>query len=134
MKITLTKEESEKYFFNSLCNGLTYFNGYGLMLEYESEDYARAKRILKDNKNDDEQICYEDVLMQILCNGDKLRIKDDEGGADSEQNVEITLADVHKRVGKTPIKHLADAISENDDAITADMILQTVFFQDIIFS
>ena len=133
MEINLTKEESELYFYNSLCNGIGQLNGYGIRLEYESEDYDRAKRILKANKNNDEQICYEDVLMQILRNGDNLRIKDEEGGEDSEQNVSIALADVHNRVCKTPIRHLSNMMNENDDADTADVILQTVFFKDIIF-
>lgn len=34
---------------------------------------------------------------------------------------------------KTPIDHLMDAINQEDDAITADVILQTVFYEDIIF-
>ena len=29
--------------------------------------------------------------------------------------------------------HLMDAINENDDACTADVILQTVIYEDIIF-
>ena len=133
MEINLTKEESEQYFFNALCNGIGQLNGYGIRLEYESEDYARAKRILKDNNSKSKAICYEDILMQILLNGNKLRIEDEEGGADSEQNVSITLADVHARVKETPFSHLTNMIEENDDAETADVILQTVFFQDIIF-
>ena len=133
MEITLTNEESELYFYNSLCNGIGQLNGYGISLEYESEDYDRAKRILKAEKDESEAICYEDVLMQILRNGDKLRINDEEGGEDSEQNVSITLADVHARVKETPFSHLTNMIEENDDAETADVILQTVFFQDIIF-
>ena len=45
----------------------------------------------------------------------------------------ISLADVHKRVAKTPIDHLMDMIKETDDAVTADVLIQTVFFEDIIF-
>lgn len=133
MEITLTNEESEAFFYNSLCNGLGEFSGYGVRLEYESADYDRAKRILRADKGESEAICYEDILMQILRNGDKLRINDEEGGEDSEQNVSITLADVHARVKETPFSHLTNMIEENDDAETADVILQTVFFQDIIF-
>jgi hypothetical protein len=36
-------------------------------------------------------------------------------------------------VSNTPIKHLMDAINENGDAITADVIIQTVFLNDVIY-
>ena len=43
------------------------------------------------------------------------------------------LNDVHERVALTPIRHLMDAINEDDDAITADCILQSVFFKEVVF-
>ena len=33
----------------------------------------------------------------------------------------------------TPFDHLNDMLQEQDDAITGDVILQSVFFKDIIF-
>jgi hypothetical protein len=40
---------------------------------------------------------------------------------------------LHNKVQETPIEHLMDAINENDDAYTADVILQTVFYGEVIF-
>jgi AAA+ superfamily predicted ATPase len=75
-------------------------------------------------------ICYEDVYMEILKMGGTLKLVDHENGCETK---EISIKDVHERVAKTPIEHLTDAIEENSDAITADVILQTVFYEDVIF-
>jgi hypothetical protein len=56
---------------------------------------------------------------------------DHEEGMDK---VSITLNDIHERVKSTPIRHLMDMINEQDDATTADIILQHTFYQDIIFA
>lgn len=146
MEIKLTKEESEKYFHNALCNAAGYIQGHGLELTYLQKDYKEAQKTLVDKikagkipedlyvmkgENPIEEICFENVLMEILRNGKKLKVIDHEG--DGEYTREITLEDVHTRVEKTPIRHLTDMIEENDDAITADVILQTVFLEDVIF-
>lgn len=77
------------------------------------------------------EICTEDVWMEILRMGEKLIMFDFEGEGDMTRS--ITLADVHARVQKTPLDHLTDMINETDDATTADVILQTVFFEEVIF-
>jgi hypothetical protein len=56
---------------------------------------------------------------------------DEEG--EGENDSTISLSDVHERVPQTPIRFLTDMINENDDAETADVIIQTVFYDDIIF-
>jgi hypothetical protein len=124
MKIILTHEESEKYFYNALCNSLGYVDGYGLEMDFKHEDYKSAKNKLKNP-------CYEDILMQILRDGNKLTLLDFEG--DGDQTKSITLADVHRRVQETPTRHLMNMIEENDDAETGDVILQQVFYQEIVF-
>lgn len=52
---------------------------------------------------------------------------------DEDNKHTITLSDVHERVAKTQINHLTDMIEGNDDAVTADVIIQTVFFTEIIY-
>lgn len=130
MKIVLEKAEAEEIFYNSLCNGLYYIRGYGLELSFEDADYEKAKTTLK-KKTPNETICYEEVLMQILREGGELALIDIE--CDGEYTSRIKLEDVHERVALTPIRHLMDAINEEDDADTADCIVQSVFFKDVIF-
>lgn len=126
MKIVLTPQESEEYFYNALCNaeGTGYMNSYGIKMTFFNADYLAAKNKLQSP-------CYEDVLMQMLRDGKELTYQDIEGEGDMTHS--ITLQDVHDRVQLTPIKHLTDMIEENDDAETADVILQTVFFKEIVF-
>ena len=128
MKIILEKQESEEIFFNAMCNGLGYVTGYGLESDVNESDYRKASAKLKENGTTP---CFEDVLMQVLQDGGSLTLIDIE--CDGEYTRSITLKDVHEKVSNTPTNHLMDMINEHDDACTADVVLQTVFFDEIIF-
>lgn len=129
IEIKLSKEKSEEFFYNALCNGLGYFSGYGISL-YEGKNYNKAKKTLAEKGNISP--CYEDVLMEILRNGDTLNFVDEE--CDGEYSRKVTLEMVHNNVGKTPAHHLLNVINENDDAETADCIIQSVLYDgEIIF-
>ena len=129
MKIILSPEESEKYFYNALCNGLDYVcSGYNLLFHVNPKAYNQAKSILWNSSNK-ETICYEDILMQVLKDGNKLTLIDEE----SEESWFITLDDVHKKVSEAPADHLMDMVNGNDDAVTADVILQSVFIGEVMF-
>lgn len=130
MTITLTPQESEIFFYDSLCNGLGELSCYGMSLKYKDADYQAAKNNFA-TANPGQTICFEDVLMQILRDGKKLKFIDEE--CDGEYTRSISLKEVHERVAKTPIRHLMDQINETSDAVTADVILQTVLFEEIIF-
>ena len=121
MKIILTPQESEEYFYNALCNGLMYINQYGIEVIVDEKAYKKAKNTLKKNNKD---CCYEDVLMEVLKQGDKLNFCETEEMKDNY----ITLSMVHDRVAKTPLQHLTNMINEEDDAETADCIIQSVLF------
>ena len=68
--------------------------------------------------------------MQVLKMGKTLQVIDHEESID---NVSITLEDMYVNIEFTPFVHFNDMIQERDDAITGDVILQSVFFKDIIF-
>ena len=123
MEIRFTEQEAQGIFLDALSNGLGYIGGYGLDLDYKKEDYKKAKDKLTSP-------CYEDVLLQILLDGNSLTIVDEE----DEDNINtITIQDVYDRISSTPFDHLSDMINGNDDATTADVILQTIFFNEIIY-
>lgn len=126
MKVILTNEESLEYFHNALCNavGTGYMQGYGLELTYSEDEYRLAKDKLTTP-------CYEDVLIQILKDGGSLTFTDLEG--DDENTKSITIDDVYAKVQNVPFEHLQDMINGTDDASTADIILQIVFYDTIIF-
>jgi len=132
MEIKLSKEESEEYFYNALCNGLGYISGYGLELDDDSESIVAARKNAKKRLNEKEATgwCYEDVLMEMLRGGDQLVLIDYDN---DEERFVITLDDVHNKVQTAPVNHILDMAEGRDDAVTADVILQTVFFGEVIF-
>jgi len=128
MNINLTHEESEAHFYNAICNGLGELKYYDLDLDYDAKEYKAAKQQLN-NKQPDTQACWEDVLMEMLRSGNTLWIVDE----NDDERHPITLDLVHERVQQTPVNHLMNAINENDDATTADCIIQTVVYGDVIY-
>jgi len=128
MNINLTHEESEAHFYNAICNGLGELKYYDLDLDYDAKEYKAAKQQLN-TKQPDTQACWEDVLMEMLRSGNTLWIVDE----NDDERHPITLDLVHERVQQTPTRHLMNAINENDDATTADCIIQTVVYGDVIY-
>jgi hypothetical protein len=128
MNINLTHEESEAHFYNAICNGLGELRYYDLELDYDAKEYKAAKQQLSD-KQPDTQACWEDVLMEMLRSGNTLWVVDSNDG----ERHPITLNLVHERVQQTPVNHLMNAINENDDATTADCIIQTVIYGEVIY-
>lgn len=80
MKIIFEKSEAEQYFFDAMCNSLNQISYYGCYMQYKDKDYKQAKEKLESTM--DTMICYEDILMQILRDGNTLTIVDEEGGDD----------------------------------------------------
>lgn len=130
MNINLTTTESEKFFYNALCNSLDCLRGYGFQLDYETEDYKQAKINWLD-KNPGETACCEDIYLQMLKDGKTLTFVDVENDGDYTRI--ITLADVHDRVCKAPSQNLVAMNNEEDDAGDGDIILQTVLFEEVMF-
>lgn len=127
--LNLTNEQCEEIFYTALCNGLGYVeSGYGLALQFRAKDYAESKGMLTLLKKN---TCYEDVLMQILKSGKILTIADIEGDGAHTEYVSIQM--VHERVRKVSPETLMDFVNENDDADSADRVLQTVFYGEMIF-
>ena len=124
ISIVLSPEKSEEFFHESMCNSLGYMSGYGLELEYNEDEYKKSREKLKNP-------CWEDVLLQMLKDGYSLTMVDVE--CDGEYTRSITIEDVYERVSQTPFQHLSDIIGESGDATTGDVILQTVFFGEVIF-
>jgi hypothetical protein len=128
MELKLTPQESEEIFFNALCNGLQLMPGYGLELDYDQEEYKLAKAaLLQKNQN----VCFEDVLMEMLRRGEWLTLVDVEG--DGEYTNSIRLTHIHKMVEQVAPVHILNYQEEQDDADDADAVLQTVFFGEMIF-
>ena len=126
MKVLFEKHEAEEMFHDALCNGLSEISIHGLKIDYSDDDYKKAKDKLS---TDEFSAVYYDVLMQILKDGNKLKLVDEEG----DNSWSITLGDVHGRMSNVDFKHLVDMSYGNDDAVTADVIIQTIFINDVMY-
>lgn len=120
MQITLTQEESEQFFLTALCNLSYVCSGYDLTLVYDFDHYNKVK------KTGD---CFEDVLLRILKDGGSLALLDNENDDVSSVN----LTDVHEWVQQIPAINIANFITENGDANDDDILIQTVFFKEVIY-
>ena len=70
--------------------------------------------------------------MEMLRMGFELTFIDQEGGGSMTRS--IKLKDIHDKVGKSPDWALVQMSNETDDALTADAVIQTVFYGEIIFA
>lgn len=125
-KLVLTQEEALKAFYDSLCNvyGTGWFEGYGLEWDWDDAAYDAAKAKL-------ESPCIEDVLLQIIKDGGEIRVNDIEG--DGDQNAKFTLETITANIDTVPFDHMADYLNENDDISTADVILQSILYREVVF-
>jgi hypothetical protein len=129
MEIKFTEEEALEIFHTALCNGLGYISSYGIELEYDSAKYKEAKKSLH-LKNINAALCYEDILIELLRIGGELTMVDNESG---EDNKVVTIHDVVSRMSKVPLNNLSRMLNEQDDAGDADAVIQTIFYESIIF-
>ena len=128
MIIQLTPAEAESHFYDAMCNGLNELSYYDLEMDWDEYEYRDARlKLAKAQPN--VQQCFEDILMEMLRSGNTLWIVDQ----NDDERHPITLMLIHERVQLTPIRHLMDAMNERGDATTADCILQTVIYKDVIF-
>lgn len=123
MKIQLTPQESEQFFHDSLCNGLNEFCMYDIEIDFDRDEYKKSKQ---NTVSEYDTVCFEEVLMQMLRDGYKIKAIDH----NEDEVYEIGLKEVHERVQNSSPNHLLDMINEDGDAITADVILQQVFLNE----
>lgn len=128
MIIKLSKKEKEQIFLDAMCNGLSSVNYWGFEMETDSIDYKLAKELLIKSNS---ECCFEDVLLKMLKINKTINFIDVEG--DGEYSKTLTIQMVYNNIEKTPIKNLLNIINETDDATDADVVLQTVLFEEVIF-
>ncbi len=126
MKIQLEPQEAQNIFHASLCNimGTGYFSGYGLEFVWDEDAYQEARKKL-------ENPCLEDVILQIIEDGGTLGVIDHE--CEGEYDAHIDLKILLERMELVPARNLLNIINEEDDADDADIVLQTLFYGEVIF-
>ena len=129
VSIKLTEGFKKEILFNSLCNGLGQLQCYGLELIFNDEDYTEAKKSYYKRNNQNSVACYEDILLEILTMGKHLSFLDNETDEVFHLSFELALSNLDK----LEVERVIQLIDETDDGETADVVLQTCLFGEIIF-
>lgn len=129
MEIKLSREEKINIFHTALCNGINFIGDYGLILEFDSTEYEKAKENL--STKDLNFICREDVWIEMLKMGYSLTFTDYE--IEDEYTAIISLQDVLHNIEKTPTENILNIQQGQDDAYDADAVIQSVLYGEIIF-
>lgn len=128
MEIKLTPEEKLQFYYDALCNGYGCLRDCDIQLDVKDAEYDKSYENLKQFKPVKE-ICFEDVLIQMLKDGYKLKFVDPY----HPKGVSVDLETVYTNIEKTPLKHLLDMVNESGDGITAFAILQSVMYGELVF-
>ena len=130
MKTVATQAEKQKLIYDCLVDGLPFFPGYGVGMDYTTKAYKAAIKTLKARMPED-RICREDVWAEIVANGGDLVFIDQED--DDKEIGRLNLANVEKHWDAIPHRFMAEYISENYDSNTTDCIIQTLIFGEIVY-
>lgn len=98
-------------------------------LDYEASEYKEAKERLIENGNSN--ICFEEVLVEMLESGKSLYFIDAE---DADEMYELTLEQLLNGIELNAEQRPHDCDLENGDAITADCIIQFALFGEVVFA
>lgn len=121
-EIKFSEQRSLELFKDALSNGLSYLRGYDIEEDYSKLEYQQAKEKLN-------APFYEDVLVQILEDGGSINFIDYESMSIST----IHLEDVVNNMPKVPLNTLLEVLNDMGDAISYDVILQTIIFGEVIY-
>ena len=126
--VTMTKKYDSNDLSNILSGALTGCAYWCSDLDFEKTDYDEAKESLKSKGNNN--ICYEDVLVEMLEMGKSLWFVDAE---DADEMYELTLEKLLNGIAMNCEKRPNDCDIDDGDDITMDSIIQYALFEDIIF-
>jgi hypothetical protein len=127
--IKMTEGFKREVLFNSLCNGLGQLYAYGLELIFNDDDYTEAKKSYYERTKKISGACYEDILLEILTMGKHITFLDNE----TDEVFYLTFDLAMQNLDKLEVERVIQLIDESDDGETADVVLQTCLFGEIVF-
>ncbi len=112
------REEKLVILYNALCNGMFYFDSYGIHTKIVNPNAYKA--IDTDIR--------EDRMIKYIADGWVIEILD---GDETVGN--LGLDNLEANFDKVPKGTILDFLQENDDADTADIFLQTIAFGEVVY-
>lgn len=126
-KVTIIKEYDSNDLVDLLSTAMCGCSYWCSELDYEPKEYNEAKARLKENGNNN--ICYEEVLVEMLESGKSIWFCNDE----EDKSYELTLEKLLKGISQNAQERPHDCDLEMGDAETMDCIIQFALFNEIIF-
>ena len=127
----ITEERVYSLLSSAFEGGINYWAN----LDWDSDVYRNARQKLLDSGKTD--LTYEDVLVRMLFDGEKIRIVDNEDGENSEYTKDLTLENLKEGI---KLDFLNSGFNYNNanvwyeaDGDEADHIIQFALFGDLIF-
>jgi len=125
-----TTEGKLEAVYTALCSGLPTLAMSGLELDYDASEYADARKALLD-ANSGTAPCIEDVQREMLRRGHDLIFIDNE--SDGEEIGRLNLRVIEENWNKIDGRTLGDYLNFNDDADTADNLIQWLVFGELVY-
>jgi hypothetical protein len=126
-EVTTTEGKLEAVY-TALCSGLPTLAMSGLELDYDASEYAAARKALTDAASG-ESPCIEDVQREMLRRGLDLIFIDNE--EDGEEVGRLNLTVIEENWNKIDSRTLGDYLRFDDDADTADNLIQYLIFGEL---
>lgn len=127
--LTITTQDIVDYVLSCEDGGFDYWAQIG----YNAEDYKAARARLIESGRPDSELCYEDILAEILEDGGKLTVTDREDGKDYELTMEKLLDGWKAYIIWSRSVGRSGTDFDEYDAEDADGILQYAIFGEWIY-
>lgn len=130
------KEDTKKIIFESFCNGgLTELNGSSIIVDFDSihnnTNYQNAKKRLQGKQS----VCFEDVCVEILANGDTIQFTDYEG---DDEIIALSLASAEVYINSLDLDEKLELKKIIDEDTSCDAwdyynALQFCMFGEVVY-
>lgn len=132
MKVKVEVLEIEKDDIVLILSGfMSYSNYWCGEVSWKDEEYAEAKAretaLLED---DDDSVCTEDIMANMLLNGKSLILKDVEGEFEDK---ELTLVNLLAGLNLSLKDNLISLDPDDWDAADCDIIIQNAIFNEVVY-
>lgn len=131
VKVNASEDERLHILYSALCNGWNEMLHFGLECDFDGDDYAAARDALIAAGKTAEELCFEDMLIQLVRNGKAITVSDIELGYEPEIVGYLSLATLNANWDKVPPRILLAYINEEDDAWTAVDFMQVICMGEI---
>ena len=128
--VTATQEERLKVIHTAICNTWLFYNTLRFKRNQTLHNETRIE-LQNSGRFKEDVVCFEDILVKMVADGAVIHIIDTE---DDDIVGELSLAKIEKNWDKIDSKDLIYIINENEDADTADNILQYITLGNIVYS